>query len=93
MHLNLRAPPRIYVPTTPNISIMKQNNIMMSNINGNELRIVVTNPLMPGIEFIVFKGRRILMTLNELMLEFKNKLLIQLKIITVKSSKFQGSLK
>jgi hypothetical protein len=93
MHLNLRAPPRIYVPTTPNISIIKQNNIIISNINGNELRIVVTNPLIPGIELIVFKGLSILTTLNELIFELENKLLNQLNATTVKSRTFHGSLK
>jgi hypothetical protein len=93
MHLNLKAPPRICVPTTPNISIMKQNNTKISIINGSELRIVVIKVLIPGIELIVFKGLKILITLKELIFEPENKLLIHPKKMTVKSSTFQGSLK
>jgi hypothetical protein len=44
---------------------MKTNNTIISNIIGNEFKIVETKLDIPGIELIVLKGLRILKTLIE----------------------------
>lgn len=47
----------------PNMISMKQKSTMMSNMIGKLFRIVETKLLIPGIEFIVLKGLRSLITL------------------------------
>lgn len=92
IHRNLKAPPSIYVPTTPKISKKNAKSTKISNIKGNEFKIVVTNELIPGIELIVFKGLSNLITLMELIFELLRKFAIQPNEMTMKSRKFHGSL-
>lgn len=81
------------MPTTPNISKKNAKSTKISNMKGKEFKIVVTNELMPGMEFIVFKGLSNLITLMELMFELLRKLANQPSEMTMKSRKFQGSLR
>jgi hypothetical protein len=47
----------------PNMMSMKRNNTIMSNIMGIEFKIVETKLAIPGIELMVRKGLKILITL------------------------------
>ena len=51
----------------PNMIKRKPKSTPISNMIGKELRIVLTRPLIPGIELIVRRGLRILITLIALM--------------------------
>jgi len=52
----------------PNITNIKQNRTMISNMIGNEFKIVETRLLIPGIELMVRSGLKILITLIALIL-------------------------
>ena len=62
-HLFSSLPPKSWVKIVPNMMSMKQKSTMMSNIIGKLFRIVETKLLIPGIELIVLKGLRSLITL------------------------------
>jgi hypothetical protein len=70
----------------PNITNKKPKSTPISNMIGNELRIVETRPLMPGIELIVRKGLRILMTLMAETFCALMRALTQPRMTTMKSS-------
>ena len=70
----------------PNITNKKPKSTPISNIIGKELRIVDTRPLMPGIELIVRKGLRILITLIAETFYALIRALTQPRMTTIKSS-------
>lgn len=62
-HLFSSLPPKSYVKIVPNMMSMKQKSTMMSNMIGKLFKIVETKLLIPGIELMVLKGLRSLITL------------------------------
>lgn len=70
----------------PNIMSMKTNKTMISNMIGNEFKMVDTRLLISGMEFIILNGRRILITLMAEMLFSSKKVDSQPKMTTMKSS-------
>lgn len=70
----------------PNMMSMKQKSTRMLNMIGKLFRMVYTRLLIPGIELIVLRGRRILITLIAEIFWSANYILTQPNITTVKSS-------
>ena len=70
----------------PNMINIKQKSTIMSNIIGMELRIVDTKLLIPGIELMVLRGRKILITLIAEILSWFMKVASHPRITTRKSS-------
>lgn len=66
---------------------------MILNIIGKLFRIVDTKLLIPGIELIVLRGRKILMTLIAEMFWSANCILTHPRRTTIKSRIFQESLR
>jgi hypothetical protein len=81
------------VKIVPNITSMNMNKTMMSNMIGNELRIVDTKLLIPGIELIVLSGLNSLKTLIAVTFSTEITSEIHPKMTTRKSRMFQESLK
>lgn len=85
-HLLYKWPPRSYVAIVPNMTSIKQKRIMMSTIIGKLFKMVDTKELIPGIELIVLKGLRILITLIAEISDSDKPKLTQPKTTTKKSS-------
>jgi len=73
----------------PNMTSMKQKRIMMSTIIGKLFKMVETNELIPGIELIVLRGRRIRITLIAEMSYSESPRLTQPRTTTRKSNCYE----
>lgn len=74
------------MPMIPKTTIKKENNRYISATAGIDFRIVQTNPAMPGIEFIVLRGRKIRITLKADTPELENYWEIHPRMTTRQSS-------
>ena len=65
-HRPLKLPWKSWIPIVPKITRVNEKSTKMFNICGSELSSVITSPRIPGTEFIVRKGLKILTTRIEL---------------------------
>jgi hypothetical protein len=82
----VKTPLKNYTPIVPKIMRLNMKRIIMLTIEGSEFNRVFTSPAIPGIELIVRRGRRILITRTAEIFYSLNWTEIHPRITTEKSS-------